>query len=102
MLELAIIYALIGLIIKLGKLHKLLIFYKLLTKEEQERIDPNKMNNGFLATMLLMSTALLIAYFGGKEIENTTYEMIAIISISLVGIIGFMANKKSFLKSEQH
>lgn len=101
MLELAIIYALLGIIIKFGKLHKLLIFYKLLSKEEQEQIDPNKMSNGFLVTMLLMSAALLMAYFGGQQIENAAFEMIAIISITLIGVVGFMANKKSFMKNKQ-
>lgn len=96
MLELAIIYALLGIIIKFGKLHKLLIFYKLLSKEEQDQIDPNKMSNGFLATMLLMSAALLMAYFGGQQIESTAFEMTAIISITLIGVVGFMANKKFF------
>lgn len=98
MLELAIIYTLIGIIIKFGKLHKSLIFYKLLTTKEQDSINPDKMTNGFLATMLLMSAALLIADFGGKQLENSAYEMIAIISITLIGIVGFMASKKAFLK----
>lgn len=96
MIALAIIYALLGIIVKFGKQHKILSFYRMLSEEEQKLIHTEKMNNIFMSIMLLMAAALTTVHFGLQVDETSSAETMTIIIISLTGVVAFMACKPIF------
>lgn len=100
MLEIALIYALIGVIVKLGKLHFILAGYYGLPETEKAKINTDKLENFFLFIMLSMSLSLIVCYYLQSLLSFEFFDTICIIAISIIGAITLMKNKQQFQKND--
>lgn len=78
MLLTAVIFIVLGVLIKYGKLYFLIAGYNTLSKEEQEKYDIEGIATVFRNAMFVMALIILIGFFAARlfekpKIENYTF-----------------------------
>lgn len=86
MIVAALIFIILGILIKYGKLYFLIAGYNTMSKEEQEKVDIKGIANVFKNVMFGMALIIILGYFIAQKFENENIETIAFIGAILIGI----------------
>lgn len=86
MIVTAIIFIVLGVLIKYGKLYFLLAGYNTMPKEEQAKYDIESIATVFRNVMLVMAFALIAGHYLSIWLENETISTIIFYGTLLVGV----------------
>lgn len=86
MIEVALFFILLGILIKYGKLYFLIAGYNTLSKEEKEKYDVDGIATVFRNTMFGMAIIMIAGDFLGQWLENPTIEMVSMFIAVLLGL----------------
>ncbi len=87
MLIAALIFVLLGILIKYGKMYNLIAGYNTLSKEEKEKYDIEGIATVFRNGMFGMAFFIALGYFLSKWLNNSTIQDIAFWGSFIVGMI---------------
>ena len=98
MIGAALIFLILGIIIKYGKMYFLISGYNTLTKEEQQKVDVKGVATVFRNVMFGMALIIIIGYLIAQKFENDNIEIIAFVCAILLGIpyLLIKANSKKY------
>ena len=98
MLLAAIIFVIIGIIVKHGKMYGLIAGYNTLPVEEQKKYDIEKIATLLRNVMFGMATIIILGYLGARYFDYTSLEYISFFGALIVGIpyLLIMANSKKY------
>ena len=82
----AIIFIIIGILIKYGKMYFLIAGYNTMTKEEQEKVDIVGISNVFRNAMFGMAFVIIFGYFASRHFENENIEIATFVAATVIGI----------------
>ena len=82
----AIIFIILGTLIKYGKLYFLIAGYNTMPKEEKEKYDIEGIVTIFRNAMFGMAFIIITGFFTAKWMENPSIEMYAFWSAMIIGI----------------
>jgi hypothetical protein len=86
MIVAALIFIILGILIKYGKLYFLIAGYNTMSKVEQEKVDVKGIANVFRNVMFGMALIIILGYFIAQKFENENIETITFIGAILIGI----------------
>lgn len=86
MIEVAIIFIVLGVLIKYGKMYFLIAGYNTMRKEEKARYNIEGIATVFGNTMFGMALIIIIGHFTAKWLENPQIEVISMIVAIIIGI----------------
>lgn len=86
MIGAAILFIILGILIKYGKMYFLIAGYNTLSKEEKEKFDIKGIANVFRNTMFGMAGIIILGYFINQQFENHNIDFIMFIIALVVGI----------------
>lgn len=98
MIGISLLFVLLGILIKYGKMYFLIAGYNTMSKEEREKVDIKKLANLFKNTMFGMAILIIIGYLIAKELKNPMVENTCFFSALLIGIpyLLLKSNSKKF------
>ena len=98
MLLTAIIFIILGILIKYGKMYFLIAGYNTMSSEEKEAYDITKIATLFKNVMFGMATIILIGYFLSKWLNNSDLETYFFFGALLIGVpyLLIKSNSKAF------
>ena len=98
MLLAAIIFILLGILIKYGKMYFLIAGYNTMTAEDKAAYNINKVANLFKNVMFGMAAIVLIGFFLSKWLNNSDLETYFFFGALLVGVpyLLIKSNSKDF------
>lgn len=82
----AILFVLLGLAIKNGKMYYLIAGYNTMPQEEQEKYDIEGIATVFRNVMFGMSFFLILGYVTSKGLENPKIEVYVMVGAVIIGI----------------
>ena len=82
----AIIFIIIGILIKYGKMYFLIAGYNTMTKEEQEKVDIVGISNVFRNALFGMAFVIILGYFAAQYFENENIEIATFVAATVIGI----------------
>ncbi|WP_223034023.1 DUF3784 domain-containing protein [Hanstruepera marina] len=86
MIATAIIFVILGILIKHGKFYNLIAGYNTMSKEEQATYNIEKIATLFRNVMFAMALLIILGYILSKQLENEQISFYAIIMVSIIGI----------------
>ena len=86
MIGVAIVFIVLGILIKYGKMYFLIAGYNTKSKEEKEKYDIAGIANVFRNTMFGMALIIIIGYFATDVFDNPDIEIIAFFGSLLIGL----------------
>lgn len=95
MIEVAIFFVILGILIKHGKMYFLIAGYNTMSKEEKEKIDIVGVATLSRNVMYAMSLIMIIAFFIAKKTENPTIENIISFPTILIGVLYLLIKSNS-------
>lgn len=98
MLLTALIFIILGILIKYGKMYFLIAGYNTMTAEEKAAYDINKIATLFKNVMFGMAAIILIGYFLSKWLNNSDLETYFLFGAILIGVpyLLIKSNSKEF------
>jgi hypothetical protein len=98
MIGISLLFVLLGILIKYGKMYFLIAGYNTMSKEERDKVDIKKLANLFKNTMFGMAILIIIGYLIAKELKNPMVENTCFFSALLIGIpyLLLKSNSKKF------
>lgn len=98
MITVAIIFIIIGIAIKYGKLYFLIAGYNTMSKEKKEKYDIEGIANVFRNAMFGMALLIISGYFLAIWLNNPTIEPIALFIAVIIGIpyVLIVSNSKKY------
>lgn len=102
MIGVAVLFILLGLLVKHGKMYFLLAGYNTLSKQERETYDIERVARLFRNTMLVMAFIIIVGYFLAEYTTNPNIKNYSFwISIILgVPYLLLQSNSKKFRKTQ--
>ena len=82
----AIIFIVLGILIKYGKMYFLIAGYNTMPKEKKEKYDIEGIASVFRNAMFGMALILIIGYFVSEEMENPNIESYSLFIAIAIGI----------------
>ncbi len=98
MIPIAILFIVLGILIKYGKMHFLIAGYNTMPKVKKEKYDIEGIASVFRNAMFGMALVLIIGYFVSEEMENPkieTYSLYIAIAIGLPYLL-ILSNSDKF------
>lgn len=95
MIGIAILFAVLGIMIKHGKMYNLIAGYNTLPKKEQEKIDIARVATVFRNTMLCMALGVVIGYCIAEWTHEPTVEFYTLIIVTLAGALYMIVESNS-------
>lgn len=86
MIAVAVLFIILGALVKYGKMHFLIAGYNTLSSSEKERIDVNGVANVFRNGFFGMAVIILAGYFYGKLTGDLTVQKPAIFAAIFIGL----------------
>ena len=86
MIAIAILFIILGILIKYGKMYFLIAGYNTMSKEEKEKYDIDGIARVFRNTMFGMALVIIIGFFTAKLFNNPDIENIAFFGSILIGL----------------
>ncbi|WP_250434239.1 DUF3784 domain-containing protein [Hanstruepera flava] len=86
MIATAIIFVVLGVLIKHGRFYNLIAGYNTMSKEEQATYNIEKIATLFRNVMFAMAFLIILSYILAKQLENEQINFYAIIMVSIIGI----------------
>ena len=86
MIGIALLFIILGLLIKYGKMYFLIAGYNTMSKEEKEKIDIKGIATLFRNVLFGMALIIVIGYFVAKKFENSSIENIAFFAAIIIGV----------------
>ncbi|MGL2964573.1 DUF3784 domain-containing protein [Flavobacterium sp. RSB2_4_14] len=86
MIGAALLFIVLGILIKYGKMYFLIAGYNTLSKEEKEKFDIKGIATVFRNTMFGMAGCIILGYFMAQKFENQDIDFIMFIVAMVVGI----------------
>ena len=86
LITIALIFILLGIAIKYGKMYFLIAGYNTMPKEEQERYDIKGIANVFKTVMFSMAFALIVGYGLAKWLEQPKIEIYTLFTTLAIGM----------------
>jgi hypothetical protein len=86
MIGIAILFIILGILIKYGKMYFLIAGYNTMSKEEKEKVDVKGIATVFRNTMFGMALIIITGYFFAKKFENPNIENITFFGAILIGL----------------
>ena len=86
MIGIAILFTILGILIKYGKMYFLIAGYNTMSKEEKEKVDVKGIATVFRNAMFGMALIIITGYFFAKKLENPNIENIAFFGAILIGV----------------
>lgn len=98
MIGISLLFVLLGILIKYGKMYFLIAGYNTMSKEERDKVDIKKLANLFKNTMFGMAILIIIGYLIAKELKNPMVENTCFFGALLIGIpyLLLKSNSKKF------
>jgi len=102
-LTVAIIFIVLGILIKYGKMYFLIAGYNTMSKEQQENYDIDGIATVFRNAMFVMAFVMIIGFIISKFIGNEKIEAYAVIGSLVLGLpyLLITSNSKKF-KIDKH
>jgi magnesium-transporting ATPase (P-type) len=85
MIVTALIFIILGIVIKNGKYYNLIAGYNTLSKEEKAKYNIEKIATLFRNVMFFMAAIILIGYIISRYIENEQITFYTIIGVTVIG-----------------
>jgi len=86
MIGVSLLFIVLGILIKYGKMYFLIAGYNTMSKEERDKVDIKKLANLFKNTMFGMAILIIIGYLIAKELKNSMVENTCFFGALLIGI----------------
>jgi len=86
MIAVAILFIILGILIKYGKLYFLMAGYNTMPKEEKAKVDVDGIATVFRNAMFGMAIIMIIGYFAARWFANPEIENIAFYTALILGI----------------
>ena len=86
MIGIAILFTILGILIKYGKMYFLIAGYNTMSKEEKEKVDIKGIATVFRNAMFGMALIIITGYFFAKKLKNPNIENIAFFGAILIGV----------------
>ncbi len=86
MILVALIFILLGILIKNGKMYNLIAGYNTMSKEKQEKVDIEGIATLMRTVLFGMALIVLLGFFISKVTENSKIETISLFVTILIGI----------------
>jgi hypothetical protein len=86
MIGIPIIFILLGILIKYGKMYFLIAGYNTMSKAEKEKVDIKGIATVFRNAMFGMSAIMLLGYFIAEKLKNPNLHSITFFGALMVGI----------------
>ena len=86
MIGVSLLFIVVGILIKYGKMYFLIAGYNTMSKEERDKVNIKKLANLFKNTMFGMAIIITFGYLIAKEINNPIIENICFFGALLIGI----------------
>jgi len=86
MIRVSLLFIVLGILIKYGKMYFLIAGYNTMSKEERDKVDIKKLANLFKNTMFGMAILIIIGYLIAKELKNPMVENTCFFGALLIGI----------------
>jgi hypothetical protein len=86
MIRVSLLFIVLGILIKYGKMFFLIAGYNTMSKEERDKVDIKKLANLFKNTMFGMAILIIIGYLIAKELKNSMVENTCFFGALLIGI----------------
>jgi len=86
MIRVSLLFIVLGILIKYGKMFFLIAGYNTMSKEERDKVDIKKLANLFKNTMFGMAILIIIGYLIAKELKNPMVENTCFFGALLIGI----------------
>lgn len=102
MIEIAILYVVLGILIKYGKMYFLIAGYNTKTKEDQEKYDIEGIATVFRNVMFGMAFILIIGYFSAKWTGNPDFQDYSLWVSLIIGVpyLLIKSNSKKYKKNQ--
>ena len=86
MIGISIIFIILGILIKYGKMYFLIAGYNTMTKAEKEKVDIKGIATVFRNAMFGMAIIMLLGYFIAEKLENPKLHSITFFGAIMIGI----------------
>jgi hypothetical protein len=86
MIGIALLFLVLGILIKYGKMYFLIAGYNTMSKEERDKVDIKKLANLFKNTMFGMALIIIFGYLVANKLQNPMIENISFFGAILIGI----------------
>lgn len=86
MIGISLLFIVLGILIKYGKMYFLIAGYNTMSKEERDKVDIKKLADLFKNTMFGMAILIIIGYLIAKELKNPMVENTCFFGALLIGI----------------
>jgi hypothetical protein len=86
MIGIPIIFILLGILIKYGKMYFLIAGYNTMSKAEKEKVDIKGIATVFRNAMFGMAAIMLLGYFIAEKLKNPNLHSITFFGALMVGI----------------
>lgn len=86
MIGIPIIFIILGILIKYGKMYFLIAGYNTMSKAEKEKVDIKAIATVFRNAMFAMATIMLLGYFIAEKLKNPHLHSITFFGALMVGI----------------
>ena len=103
MIGVAILFIVLGILIKYGKMYWLIAGYNTMSKEEKEKYNIEKIANVFRNVMFGMALIIILGYLIAKLTENPNIQNYAFWTSMIVGIPYLLieSNSKKYKKNQE-
>ncbi|AOW21092.1 hypothetical protein LPB138_10560 [Urechidicola croceus] len=103
MLAVALIFIIIGVLIKYGKMYFLIAGYNTMSTEDQKKYDIEGIATLFFRVMIGMALVLIVGFLISKQLEIPKIENISIIVAIGIGLpyLLIKSNSKKFKKNSK-
>jgi hypothetical protein len=101
MIVIAILFIVLGILIKYGKMYFLIAGYNTMPKEEKEKYDVDGIANVFRNVMFGMAFIIIVGYFSAKWTGNPHFQEYAFLLSMVIGIpfLIIKSNSKKYKKN---
>jgi|SRR5690625_528320 len=100
MIAIAILFIILGILIKYGKMYFLIAGYNTMPKKEKEKYNISGIATVFRNTMFGMGLIIILGYFAAEWFKNSDIENIALYGVILIGLpyLLIKSNSKKYKK----
>ena len=101
MIIIAILFIVLGVLIKYGKMYFLIAGYNTMSKEEKGKYDIEGIANVFRNAMFGMAFVILIGYLITRYTENSAIQIYSFWIVIIIGVpyLLIQSNSKKFMKN---
>jgi len=86
MIGIPIIFIILGILIKYGKMYFLIAGYNTMSKAEKEKVDIKGIATVFRNAMFGMATIMILGYFMSEKLENPNIQSVTFFGALMIGI----------------